>query len=87
VVIGTDYIGSCKSTYHTITATMTPPPLSNNTAKNTIYHTRTCFTLSICLFVDNCTLPVTGRLAVHGRTLVVDPIKGTIFVCIETGVR
>ena len=24
VVIGTDYIGSCKSNYHTITATMAP---------------------------------------------------------------
>ena len=26
VVIGTDYIGSCKSNYHTITATTPPPP-------------------------------------------------------------
>ena len=26
VVIGTDCIGSCKSNYHTITATTTPPP-------------------------------------------------------------
>ena len=28
VVIGTDCIGSCKSSYHTITATTPPPPLT-----------------------------------------------------------
>ena len=28
VVIGTDYISSCKSNYHTITATTTPPLFS-----------------------------------------------------------
>jgi hypothetical protein len=43
VVIGTDCIGSCKSNYHTITATM-PPPLSPNQLCRNIKHQKETYT-------------------------------------------
>ena len=38
VVIGTDYIGSCKSTYHTITATTAPPMCYRRPSKYQAVH-------------------------------------------------
>ena len=61
VVIGTDCIGSCKSNYHTITATTAPllPPMyliSKSLAITDITWSRLCaINLKLCLF-PNCWL-------------------------------
>jgi hypothetical protein len=62
VMIGADCIGSCKSDYHTITATMTPTGKFNICRSN---QTWTCPSarnhISLCKWVSDCCLTPTRQ--------------------------
>ena len=51
VVIGTDYIRSCKSSYHMITVTTVPPSLNSDTNYNSMHSDVLCrfFMITRCV--------------------------------------